>query len=1427
MSLANDSAGSSGFEILAEQFVARLRQGESVDIEGLARQWPEHAERIRSLFPLMAALERAGAPESVAAGDVSLAHALWSSSKDGRRPGDESTLGSDRPESGAWNRGRSAPPGDFGDYELLAEIGRGGMGVVYKARQKSLDRIVALKVILDGRMAGEEAALRFEAEARAAARLDHAGIVPVYDFGAIEGRRYLAMAFIEGETLAARCSRGPLAPVVAAEFVRQIAQAIAYAHGRNIIHRDLKPANVLVTEEGRCKVSDFGLAKRLGPESHESNALTLTGQILGTPSFMAPEQAGAGEIGKAADIYSLGAVLYCLITGRPPFQADNVLETLRQVLESPPASPRLLSPSIPADLESICLKCLEKNPQDRYASAADLADDLGRFLAGDRVEARRSSLGYVLKVWTRKHLRSAVWAVALGLAFGVLFGVSSLAWLISPADVQEAVGLFREFPQLGRPSFPWDLLESLADSGRVVRALAVAALPMLFLFGIPTLAALVRRFARSADISQDAAAGAVAGLVAGAAALASGLGWASYHHAALAPLLESSRQLRLLPSGAGGGPTAARAKDMLERLVDRRPKLQSVPLERRAEIHLRQSAVWGSSRAVDRIVQTVLITMFGFPLVVTLETVLLGQLHRRQRSLLEAPGASAEVRRILEKRGVKAGRWRQFVGAPYYAISLTAAVLLAAAALLAGWLPLQRIEIGPLGAALTWTVLAAALTAFAGVVYRRTVTTRRLFHAHQALLEEHGAELTGRSDDWFAVVASSSGDGHPQASIGLLIVAPDGVRYLGRTLSGERVSQCFHPQAASAQLRNDWRTLRLGHDGPSAGPMRPYRAAPGWLSFTIDSEEPTARRTSFYGVPLFGMAPVEKSVFALRPPTFDDGDDIPADEEGVLRCVFTPLTTTVVPFSRQARDEFMHGRYANAADRRTCEAYRAVRQVLARTGQRPADAPPADNPAAGPAAPRPQDISIGQSVRRPSSATRLGMSLMRCVAITLAVLTFAAPLAVFGLGVWKTWRLPTTTDRYLLAKSPYTGSLVRIDLPPQASAAWLGDRPTSRWRVRDGAGELLFDISVMPGLPGLRLDLGEDFLPFRRDTFVRERLLEGAELVQSRDPDPSAAELVSPIPTQLAEVGADGAVVHRPARIVEHFRICDGQPVWIAFTIPEDVFPAAAPLAARSAKEVSLVDGGRLDSEQRAHAAPSRGGRLAAVAGAAAATFVALAGIFLSCCLLILFVQAVLVSSGRLFPVVCDAQTDRASQTEAARHNAPLAEIGFLPAGNYRLDTFESPRLAIWKRHDEESICFRRKPLGDETWCFLTRFEGDAWLLTSDRVSQILSDPFPGRYNQSFEQLPREQLWEKHRQACDWLLERGLRPAETRSHAAVDLFYDYNVAQANHVRRRPWRLPLAPFLEPRRRRALKDRPISDQPGVLSPSTSSAASPRES
>ena len=277
-------------------------------------------------------------------------------------------------------------PRRFGEYLLIEELGRGGMGVVFRARQETLDRVVALKMVRPGTLASDEELQRFRAEAAAAARLRHPHIVSVHEVGQIDGQHYFTMDFIDGPSLARRLAREPLTEQEAADYVRLVARAVDHAHQNGILHRDLKPSNILLDEAGQPHVADFGLAKQIG----DSSGQTQTGAVVGTPSYMAPEQANGRnkDLGPPTDIYGLGAVLYELLTGRQVFRAGSALETIAMVIEREPVPPRDLNPKIDRDLETICLKCLQKEPSERYPSAAALADDLDRYRIGESISAR-------------------------------------------------------------------------------------------------------------------------------------------------------------------------------------------------------------------------------------------------------------------------------------------------------------------------------------------------------------------------------------------------------------------------------------------------------------------------------------------------------------------------------------------------------------------------------------------------------------------------------------------------------------------------------------------------------------------------------------------------------------------------------------------------------------------------------------------------------------------------------------------------------------------------------------------------------------------------------------------------------------------------------------------------------------------------------
>ncbi|HOY59273.1 MAG TPA: serine/threonine-protein kinase [Verrucomicrobiota bacterium] len=317
-----------------------------------------------------------------------------------------------------------APLGAFGDYELIEEIARGGMGVVYRARQLSLNRVVAVKTILAGEFATPEFIRRFRAEAAAAAVLHHPNIVAIHEVGIHAGRHFFSMDLVEGPSLATLVGHVPLPAKRAARYVNAIAKAVHYAHENGILHRDLKPSNVLIDADDQPRITDFGLAKRLEGET----GLTVSGHLVGSPNFMPPEQASAehGKVGRPSDVYALGGILYYLLTARPPFQADSIEAVVSHLLTIEPVSPRLLNHSVPRDLETICLKCLEKEPGRRYPTAAALAEELDRFLAGKPIQAR--PIGLIGKVWRWARRNPLPAGLALALALVCAAGFGGVVW---------------------------------------------------------------------------------------------------------------------------------------------------------------------------------------------------------------------------------------------------------------------------------------------------------------------------------------------------------------------------------------------------------------------------------------------------------------------------------------------------------------------------------------------------------------------------------------------------------------------------------------------------------------------------------------------------------------------------------------------------------------------------------------------------------------------------------------------------------------------------------------------------------------------------------------------------------------------------------------------------------------------------------------
>src|SRR5262245_5141440 len=318
--------------------------------------------------------------------------------------------------------------GELGDYELLEEVGRGGQGVVYRARQKSLNRTVALKVISVGRSASQAHLKRFRLEAEAAASLEHPGIVPIHEVGERDGSCYFSMGFVEGGQLDQVIKREPMSIRHAAELIAKVARTVHYAHEHGILHRDIKPGNILLDADGEPHLTDFGLARLVETES----TMTRTMEVLGTHSYMAPEQAVGNNaaVSSVTDVYGLGAVLYQLLTGQPPFAGGTTYETIKLLLDTEPRPPRLLNPKVDRDLSTICLKCLEKDSKRRYSSALALAEDLERWLKHEPIAARRVGPLVRGRKWVRRNPSIAVMAamlVALAMSLGVIIWKSDFS----------------------------------------------------------------------------------------------------------------------------------------------------------------------------------------------------------------------------------------------------------------------------------------------------------------------------------------------------------------------------------------------------------------------------------------------------------------------------------------------------------------------------------------------------------------------------------------------------------------------------------------------------------------------------------------------------------------------------------------------------------------------------------------------------------------------------------------------------------------------------------------------------------------------------------------------------------------------------------------------------------------------------------------
>ncbi len=408
------------FQSLMVDCMEALHRGESIDRDALREKFPKYAGDLDQYLDVMNVLDQfaGGLPQLKSSGDLFSPYGATITPH---------TANSDF-ESGDTIR-------YIGEYEVLEEIARGGMGVVFKARQQTLKRIVALKMILSGRLADGAEIDRFRREAQAASRLKHPNIVAVHEIGEHEGRHYFTMDYVPGPSLAEEIRDESVAPRDAAKLVKTVAEAVHFAHQAGTLHRDLKPANILLTSDDVPHVTDFGLAKILEEVDDESRAeLTASGQILGTPSYMSPEQAAGRQnlVGPASDIYSLGAILYACLTGRAPFVADTPIDTLMQVIHKESVPPRQLNPAVPQDLETICLKCLNKEPHKRYGTAQELADDLERFLKGRPVHAR--PVGRVARTWRWTKRNPMVATLLVLAAMSLVTGTAVSSYFAVVAD---------------------------------------------------------------------------------------------------------------------------------------------------------------------------------------------------------------------------------------------------------------------------------------------------------------------------------------------------------------------------------------------------------------------------------------------------------------------------------------------------------------------------------------------------------------------------------------------------------------------------------------------------------------------------------------------------------------------------------------------------------------------------------------------------------------------------------------------------------------------------------------------------------------------------------------------------------------------------------------------------------------------------------
>ncbi len=505
-------------------------------------------------------------------------------------------------------------PADFGDYELLAEIARGGMGVIYRARHKQLNRLAAIKMILGGRFSSSDAHQRFRMEAEAAAKLDHPGIVPIYDVGSMDGQPFFAMKLVEGGSLAQRLPEFRQDDRRAAQLISQVAQAVHHAHQRGVLHRDIKPANILIDQQDHPMLTDLGLAKNAGGDSD----LTQSNAILGTPHYMPPEQAQPGQpVTVAGDIYSLGAILYELLTGKPPHGGESGVAVMMSVINQPITPPSKVAATVDRDLELICLKCLEKSPEQRYPTAAHLADDLSRWLRSESISITPPSTIERVRRWMKQNRKIgfAVLALLAAFTFAVPVLLSVLVAMDNPAALYEGST---------RDPRPW--IFSLSNLPRWVPL----ASSLLFLLLWPTLGAMVPIVSRPENWKQNFLNGVgLAALCAGLLVLT--LGWAPF---SLIANISSNTTLErfadhALGSASSPGATPANTDSIRQSLIEDFPLMEHYPDSEKAD-YLQKRMLADGLSAGATLIPVFMVAAISLALPIVVGSVIMFSLLSRQ-----------------------------------------------------------------------------------------------------------------------------------------------------------------------------------------------------------------------------------------------------------------------------------------------------------------------------------------------------------------------------------------------------------------------------------------------------------------------------------------------------------------------------------------------------------------------------------------------------------------------------------------------------------------------------------------------------------------------------------------------------------------------------------------------------------------------------